>query len=936
MWPQYLIKVGNTLFFTDYDSTNGTELWKSDGTASGTTVVKDINPGGGDSNPGYLTDVNGTLYFTANDGTHGSELWKSDGTESGTAMVKDINPSGDSFLYSQPINASGTFYFSDTDGTNGMELWKSDGTADGTVMVKDINPGSGSSFVQNLTYCNGSVFFTAQAGAMMGSTIYKTDGTASGTIALTLPGMATPNSLFCSGNILYYTANNIGGNTGVELGKTDGTDLGTVLVKDINPGGDSSYPQNFADINGTLYFSATDGTHGQEFWKSDGTSDGTVMIKDINPGSGDSSPTQFFNNGDGTIYFDASDGPHGEELWKTNGTADGTVMVKDINVNNGDSWPSGFTNIYGTIYFYATNVSGGKGGNSKYQLWKTDGTESGTVPVADLNPGGDDGVSNLVNINNTLYFTADDGVNGTQLWTYVPPAPDNTAPTVPGIPQAMIGTNLTSQVWTWTASTDAGSGVKQYDWRVDGGPSGTSTSPTVTTNLTEGNWKFYVKAEDIAGNQSAESSSLLAVMISSIHEIVVDCSVPLIQVAIATGISNPYLDLSPITAPSGELLVANISCAIKLKTILPSAVVAVDIPAGAIIKAPNSAWSNKILIPPVATTTTTTTTTTLLPANSQVALAIIIGHTVAPLEITRGVRIFMEGQAGKKVGYISNNVFTEITDTCADDSQTTGDALAAEGNCKIDSGSDLVIWTKHFSEFITYTIVAVSQNPPSGGGGGMPAEYYNSPKPPAGGFGVSINNGAEYTASPTTILSLRGGSDTAKMVISNSPDFKDAGQENYVTTKIWNLCWKNAILQTPSGCLDGTYTVYAKYYTSWGTASNVVSDTIVIKKLDQTGQNPVVNSINQPFAKNLKLGQTLADVKRLQIFLNQNPDTQIAKFGVGSPGKETTFFGSLTKAAVIKFQEKYTSEILSPLGLKKGTGICAEHTRAKINKLLGF
>ena len=66
------------------------ELWKSDGTAAGTVMVKDINPGSGNSAPLSLTNVNGKLYFAANDGADGDELWKSDGTAAGTLMVKDI------------------------------------------------------------------------------------------------------------------------------------------------------------------------------------------------------------------------------------------------------------------------------------------------------------------------------------------------------------------------------------------------------------------------------------------------------------------------------------------------------------------------------------------------------------------------------------------------------------------------------------------------------------------------------------------------------------------------------------------------------------------------------------------------------------------------------------------------------------------------------
>ena len=61
--------MNGTLFFTANDATTGRELWKSDGTAAGTVLVKDINPGSDSSGPSYLTNVNGTLFFTADDGT---------------------------------------------------------------------------------------------------------------------------------------------------------------------------------------------------------------------------------------------------------------------------------------------------------------------------------------------------------------------------------------------------------------------------------------------------------------------------------------------------------------------------------------------------------------------------------------------------------------------------------------------------------------------------------------------------------------------------------------------------------------------------------------------------------------------------------------------------------------------------------------------------
>ena len=92
----YLTAVGNTLFFQAYDGVNGGELWKSDGTAAGTVLVKDIRPGLSTSYPGNLTAVGNTLFFTADDGVNGTELWKSDGTTAGTVLVADIS-FGDSF-----------------------------------------------------------------------------------------------------------------------------------------------------------------------------------------------------------------------------------------------------------------------------------------------------------------------------------------------------------------------------------------------------------------------------------------------------------------------------------------------------------------------------------------------------------------------------------------------------------------------------------------------------------------------------------------------------------------------------------------------------------------------------------------------------------------------------------------------------------------------
>ncbi|MCH1480979.1 MAG: hypothetical protein L7T81_01925 [Candidatus Poseidoniaceae archaeon] len=180
--PTSLTAVGNTLYFFANDYTHGSELWKSDGTASGTVMVKDIRSGSTGSNPGDLTAIGNTLYFRADDDTHGSELWKSDGTASGTVMVKDINSLTTPTIYLHSLTAVGnTLYFQADDGTNGSELWKSDGTASGTVMVKDIRSGSTGSNPTLLTAVGNTLYFRANDGSN-GKEMWKSDGTSSGTV----------------------------------------------------------------------------------------------------------------------------------------------------------------------------------------------------------------------------------------------------------------------------------------------------------------------------------------------------------------------------------------------------------------------------------------------------------------------------------------------------------------------------------------------------------------------------------------------------------------------------------------------------------------------------------------------------------------------------------------------------------------------------------
>jgi ELWxxDGT repeat protein len=145
--PGRLANLNGTLLFSANDGILGEELWKSDGTAEGTVLVKDINPGlesgfSGNFYPWSPAKVNGTLFFAADDGSTGYELWKSDGTAEGTVLVKDINPGSNGSTPKYCANLNGTLFFGASEGVFGRELWRSDGTEAGTVLVKDIRPGA--------------------------------------------------------------------------------------------------------------------------------------------------------------------------------------------------------------------------------------------------------------------------------------------------------------------------------------------------------------------------------------------------------------------------------------------------------------------------------------------------------------------------------------------------------------------------------------------------------------------------------------------------------------------------------------------------------------------------------------------------------------------------------------------------------------------------
>lgn len=299
-------------------------------------------------------------------------------------LVKDIVPgvSGSNPTVLGSVN--GKLFFFANDISKGRELFVSDGTSNGTYLVKDIAQQGSSIQTETYRLVDTLLFFFAKSSISNSFfSLYASNGTEAGTVKLmdlissTTPSMTKFEMSDVNGKFLFVNQTE----TGREIWVSDGTETGTRMLKDINSSSSGCEPLNLTQAGKRVFFYANDNEHGQELWATDGTESGTYLVRDIFSGPVSSlfsvsTGPGMHAFGDKVMFSAIEDLKIGYELFISDGTDTGTYMVKDI--YTGDyhhSNPMVFVSCDQFALMYATNQVG------HTSIFRSDGTDAGTFLV---------------------------------------------------------------------------------------------------------------------------------------------------------------------------------------------------------------------------------------------------------------------------------------------------------------------------------------------------------------------------------------------------------------------------------------------------------------------------------------------------------------------------------------------------------------------------
>lgn len=457
-----LTVVNNIFYFAASTNSTGLELWRSDGSAAGTYMLSDIFPGptgGLATNPFILGSYNNQIFFVANNGVAGEELWKTDGTTAGTYLVKDIYPgSGSSNLNPATFYLGNNgFYFAANHPTFGNEMWFTDGSTANTQLIKDVVPGTGGMFIFGPPVFSGNNAYYNYA-----NVLYKTNGTIAGTSTLNINSMYAAPAYSTSTRSLYSYLQLKNNEIYFLINKTESQILTDTLIlckADLNLAGitplvKASNNQGLTSLPGIWYmyqvgskfiFSFNNNrilcvfdtqlNRGRVFDQSLFGVGPTYSLRFAMPQFGNKLYRPVLAN----IYFPGYLDLTTDSLYQLSTNASLSCngqLIYPFLYHNGNAYK-----LNNKAYFLAEQFGFG------LEFFETDFTTAGTFRVKDIFPGGT-GLANgkwdycidasmVVQTANNIFFIADDGVNGLELWSFV------NAPNNPGGGVALRGQNET-------------------------------------------------------------------------------------------------------------------------------------------------------------------------------------------------------------------------------------------------------------------------------------------------------------------------------------------------------------------------------------------------------------------------------------------------------------------------------------------------------------
>jgi ELWxxDGT repeat protein len=480
MSTRYQLTHNGIAYFEACNSTTeDCQIWVSDGTSQGTFMLKDIKPVNDGYTPSNFVGAGDYVYFLGNNPeTNEGVLYKTDGTTNGTEIFQYDGSPISANLISDMFSMDDLLYFVfDVNNTGYSQLWMSDGTEVGTMEVASIpleitaesmtevsvryvtNNGDyaaillttattdylyimdldnvltqvqdsldnplNTDYIDEASFVGDKLFFIYDEGPSTGDELWVYDplvGYAALVEDINSGGDDTDFNNFLAipdNNKLFFEACSYSTYDDCEPWVSDGTEIGTFRLSDINAGNGSSNVEIVDASSALVYFTARNGDDEYSLFMTDGTVEGTSVIEGQVSGN-------FYNDGEGILYdgrlyltycdYNAEEDDSFCELWKVNNTLDGIELVKDIDGNSTtDSDPEYFMLAGEKMIFLADD-------NGIYgpELWVSDGTSNGTTLLVDINEANQgsagDGDSRPLAVGGYVYFVADSIENGSELW----------------------------------------------------------------------------------------------------------------------------------------------------------------------------------------------------------------------------------------------------------------------------------------------------------------------------------------------------------------------------------------------------------------------------------------------------------------------------------------------------------------------------------------